>query len=101
MHEERFKYCYLCLLLVNQTLSLVCSVCLGCLISDTVLGDPQAHSVKVEVKSEPDFDEEPDPGQKLQQLCSGKYGSGHQCENGLLKVVYISLAASFTAVHFY
>ena len=35
----------------------------------TVLGDPQAHSVKLEVKSEPDFDEEPDPGQKLQQLC--------------------------------
>ena len=54
-------------------MSLVCSVCLGSLISDTVLGDPQAHSVKLEVKSEPYFDEEPDPGQKLQQLCPGKH----------------------------
>ena len=61
----------------------MCCVCLGSLISDTVLGDPQAHSVKLEVKTEPDFDEEvktepdfdeePDPGQKLEQLCPSKY----------------------------
>ena len=63
----------------------VCFVSLGYFISDTVLGDPQAHSVKLEVKSEPDFDEEPDPGQKLQQLRPGKCRNGHQCRNGSLK----------------
>ena len=51
----------------------MCSVCLEYLISDTVCDASDGNAVMLQVKLEPDFDEEPEPGQKSPQECSGQY----------------------------